>query len=954
MTPSSAEGMFPLPRRVLRLLFGLLLGLVAVQPAIAVGVLRGTISDVESGEPLPFASVVIKENSWGTPAREDGTFAIRGLPAGAYTVLVSFIGYESQERTVEVVEGVATIVNVDLSPSLTSVAEVQVFGDRALVDVKETSSLKTLSSQDIEDLTIEPTLDALLAQQSGVTVQDGQIHIRGGRADETAVIVDGIALKDAVSGAAVSSALSAGSAAEVSVAKGGWSAKYGDAISGVVDVRVREGTSRFRGHLRYTTDSMVGSESLHYGNIQLEGPNPLFAPLSRLMGLETDAPTFHLDLSTELSDTYLPSIRDLGPDSRTLQTNYTGRLFGSSFTYGDFFRPRGDNSWRMTAKTGWTVHPAHKLTATYIKSLGFAGQFQAVDIGEINRNVSNYPWAWSRRLDNHYTIINDFYSLSLQWKHSLADNMYHQLRLKHRFSSTHQDVAGRTWADYEQPTDDDLDDDHPFFIETGTAGQYHDRYSELAGVDWDFVREGEHHDIEFGLSAGYEDVQYFSLNAYSVTDENPLGNEFDLFHVFPTKANFYLDDYIEYPGIVLRVGVRGDVFFPGALVERLYEDADQPGFTEVTRAEWDANTYSAFGRRYKFRLSPRLAVSHPITDRSHFFFNYGRFTKWPTYFFMYAGTGGVSSPEFPRIGNPDLEPQVSAQYEFGAGHRITDRLSFKLNVFFKDQYDYPTSIPIELRDRDTRRSTFFVYRNADYARTRGVEIELQRRRKKHTWYSASYSFSEATGKSSDPNSLNVVQALGGDARETDLEEQFLWWHRPHKFTLSGGYQVDESQRAPSLLGWTLPKNWKMSFFWLLQSGEAYTPTTPFGTRIDKQFSRSGPVDTVFDVDFSKTIKIGGRSFALTMNARNLFNHRTVLELDSATGETPRPGLGRNNQDTDNPQTLIENELAVAEGNASAASFVSENDAVIRSLTSMANPSYVAAPRSIRLGLSYDW
>ena len=305
------------------------------------------------------------------------------------------------------------------------------------------------------------------------------------------------------------------------------------------------------------------------------------------------------------------------------------------------------------------------------------------------------------------------------------------------------------------------------------------------------------------------------------------------------------------------------------------------------------------------------------------------------------------------MGNPNLEPEVSAQYEFGAGHKFSDRLSFRGTVFYKDIYDYPTSISVDIATRSTRRQTFFIYRNLDYARSAGFELEIQKRRKKHTFFSASYSFSTARGKASDPNALKVVQALGGDARETALEEEFMWWNRPHKFTFSAGYQVDADQRAPRLLGIRLLKDWKLSFFWLIQSGEAYTPLAGVsGTEVSTRFSTNGPIDSVFDFDFNKWFRVGGHRFTFTIAGRNMFNHRTVLDIDPVTGQSPRAGVGLDWQQS--PQTLLRNEFLSRETNASPASFRSENDAIIRTMTANANPAFLAAPRTVRMGVSYEF
>ncbi len=933
------------------------------------GILRGTVRAADTNEPLPFANVSLLGTNRGAATEEDGSFTVYLVPIGTYTVQVSYMGYDPiQTPDVAIAEDRTTEVAIELQPSVAAtVGEITVYGDRPLVDVRNTSSIKSLSSQDIEDLTIDPTLESVIGQQAGVTVQDGEIHIRGGRADETLIVVDGVALRDVAGGEALSNAVSATSVAEMNILKGGWDAKYGQAISGIIEATIKEGTRRFHGRVSYMTDAYLGNENLDYFNFQLEGPNPIFTPIAKIFGLDkAQAATFHLDLATELSDTYLPSIRDLGTGAR-LRSGYRGSLFGDSFEYGSFFAPRGDNNWRVTIKSSWTFHPQHKVSGTFIKSIGLSGLFQAHDIGDINRNITSYPWAWSRRLDHHYTVAEDIYLLSLQWRHTLSDEMYHRLLFKSRFNSVHRDVAGKHWSEYEEPDEGGAQESglgHPYFVDTGDASDYRDRYADLYGLDWELVRETEHHNISVGIEGTYEDVQYFSLDAASVGEEKPLGDEYDLFHVYPSTGSFYIQDRMEYPGINLKIGLRGDVFFPGEGIEKLYDNADRPGFDEVTRQEFMDRTHGMFGRRYKMRWSPRLAVSHPISDRSHIFFNYGRFTQWPTYFYMYAKTGSISSEEFPQVGNPNLDPEVSAQYEFGAGHKFTERFSLRATIFYKDIYDYPTAEETTVGIRTTRRQTFFVYRNLDYARSRGLEIELQKRRFRHTWYSFGYSYSVATGKSGDPNNLKLIQSLGGDARETPLDEQFMWWNRPHKLTLSAGYEVGGDQTPPRLFGVRLPRDWKLSLYWMLQSGEAYSPQTPHGGEAGKEYSKNAPLDAVMDINFSKRFRVGGSKFTLSLQGRNITNHRTVLDVDPSTGLPWRAGAGQNWEASSNPQTLLLTDYITRETNVDPTEFVfvagspyritDINNSVIRALTQTANPAYVAAPRTIRVGLSYDW
>src|SRR5439155_15937616 len=103
------------------------------------------------------------------------------------------------------------------------------------------------------------------------------------------------------------------------------------------------------------------------------------------------------------------------------------------------------------------------------------------------------------------------------------------------------------------------------------------------------------------------------------------------------------------------------------------------------------DTRSLFGRRYKLHLSPRIIVAHPITENSSFFFNYGEFTQIPSYRYVYSKLTSISSEAFPLLGNPNLNPQVSINYEVGAKHQFESGAAVNATFFVKDLYDYPVS-----------------------------------------------------------------------------------------------------------------------------------------------------------------------------------------------------------------------------------------------------------------------
>ena len=76
---------------------------------VATGEIKGSIIDKESKQPLPGASLAIKESSMSVMSDSSGKFAISGLKQGYYSIVVSSVGY--QERVVNDVRVYADKVN---------------------------------------------------------------------------------------------------------------------------------------------------------------------------------------------------------------------------------------------------------------------------------------------------------------------------------------------------------------------------------------------------------------------------------------------------------------------------------------------------------------------------------------------------------------------------------------------------------------------------------------------------------------------------------------------------------------------------------------------------------------------------------------------------------------------------------------------------------------------------
>ncbi len=949
------------------------------------GRIEGQILDHETGRPLPRVTVMIPATGRGSFSQADGRFRIDGVPPGRSVVHISFFGYAEIDRTVDVPAGGTATLEAQLEPTVVATLDpLQIHGLRPLIDVRKTSTAHALTRYDLEAmLTRGSTLDQIVEQQPGVVRDRGQLHFRGGRADESLFIVDGVGVRDLLSGESGGTEIAARSAQEVNVMTGGFGARYSQAMSGVVETRLKEGTPDWHGAFSYETDVLFGDLNSHQMNVEVSGPNRLVAPLLQLAGDEKPEVTFYASLSSELGDGYLPSVSDM-PGRPHLYSAVRDQFLGSSFEYGDALSLLAENDWRGLIKTAWRADADNKFSVSFSKSLSIGPDWGDPDIGEVDRNVTNYPWSWALHLDHNYTITRDVNILSLIWNHTLAQRTHSSLRLWRHYSGQHKDVAGQRWDHYDTTRDSErLDDttfvDTPYFIDSGDAEEWRDRFVVVWGLSNDWSVELGTHAIDAGFSAEYHDVQYMALNARTVdlVNDLPLGDEYDLFHVTPNAGTLYAQDRFEHEGMEVSLGAAYDYWFPGAQVEQALATLARPHMTPELRRKFYAETHELFGHRYKGHLSPRVGVSFPVTRDGHLYFNYGHYSQRPPYYYVYAKSSSQSGEEYPRIGNPTLNPQISVSYEIGGEYQFSKATAAKVSLFWKDMYDYPTSIRLVMKERRTARSNFFMYWNMDYARSRGIEISLVRNRRNFLWGSLSYTYSLAKGKSSDPNKTKLIQETGGDSREPQLEEESLWWNRPHKLTAQVNLLIKEDERPPRWLGFAWPQDFNTKLYFTIRSGRPYTPLDAQGRTVGDPYSLNGPIDMTCDLALAKGFRIGGRRIEAFFNVYNLFNYRTPLSFDPVTGEAYRPGVGSlidPQEDARNYSSYLETTV-----DAKVAAYVRDynrlygknpDESLIADYSrqvaegvrydftsnyySQQDPSSSGQPRTYRMGLSYVW
>ncbi len=904
------------------------------------GRLAGRVTDARTGEGISGVAVQIPALRRGTQTGEDGRFILDLISPGSYAVKLSHIGFVAQTRDgVVVVAGKDTRVDAKLKSDVLRGQQVDVSGKRPLVEVKVPTSQHTMLAEDIKNVALQNVGD-LIRKQAGVVVQDNEVHIRGGRSDEVVYYTEGVREKDALTGKPLQSALSPRALQEVNIISGGFEAEYGDALSGVIQLTMKEGNPhRYIGALTYTTDhGPVGDNNTDQFDVQLGGPEPITSKLLPALGLHlAGEKTFYLNAGAELGDGYLPGINDI-PGAPRLRSGYTDRLFGQSFSYGNFFAPRADNTWRFAANATWTPRPERKFKFYQSKRVQINQGFGDAAVGDLTRLSTNYPWRWHYALERYTTQLHDDNTTSLTWRETFGLKSYQELRVSRTFTGEQRDVNAAYWYRYQQGFIDDQDLSQQikdlqrgryFYFGGDTTSEgpdWRNRYLSAWNVDYKYTRKSVHNKIDVGTTVAFQDAQWARVNCPCDSTSNAYGRDYDVFHVYPTNGNTFLQNHFDYQGLSGYFGTGFLFWMPGALADRVLADSTRTDIIRSVHDAYFATTKNFFGHRVKTRWTPRFAVAYPISDRTKFYFNYGRYAQWPTYYYVYTRINPSRTGQFPQKGNPALNPSLSVNYEVGSEHQFSSEMAFKIAVYNKDLYDYLASRVINVTP------SYVQFYNQDYARARGVETELRRRRADYWSGAITYTYSQATGKGSDPNEILIARESGAtDFGEGQPREVNLYWNRPHSFTFNLDYRVEKNEERPRLLGMRLPRQWGVNVFGTLQSGLSYTPQANCGrsncAETAPEFSKNGPFENRWDMRADKSWELSnGRSLRMTLEVYNLLNSRTARRIDPRTGQGYVIGQGTAGVDPHSPQTI----------------------------GTYSDPSLFDAPRTGRVGLEWAW
>ncbi len=886
------------------------------------GQLSGVVRDAKTGEPVSLASVAIPDLKRGAVSDAQGNYTLLNVPAGRYSVRVSLLGFVSQLRqNVEIIPDFNTRLDFSVeSTVLTNVPEVVVRGERPLIQKDATGSVKFISGDDIKYQPLRGYQDAV-AQQSGVVnfklnidneaQNNNTLIVRGGRPNEVAYYVDGFSQQDPLTGVSTT-AINGDAISEIVVQTGGFNAEYGRINSGVVNLVTKEGNEKYFGSAEgIYGDIMRNSRGYKNFNASLGGP---LAPSLKSV-------TFYVAGERKDTEDRRPSIIT----DQVADPSQPG-LFENGVLPSN-----GSKTWSGIGKLSWKPGPLQtlKLGGTFNEDKWRQYQnFYRFDLEHAPRfrdkNNSIYG-TW-----NHSLSTRSYYEVKANWfltDRIRGDGVYFDDLTKYAFpvgvgNPTFNPTETLFWFGADNPAGAHVWDDflHRKSSYVGFAADYANQVSKdlQIKVGGDYQRHTLRYYNHYFPTQLYEDSAGVLLTKNTLDVDrygyDAFGNEINDGldgPKHPKVASLYGQTKYERLGLVVNAGLRFDYLTPSTQALRSETNPLQSDTGDSANVATRLDPQDLEDSKVYKRLSPRLGVGFPVSDRTLVHVNYGQFFQQPNLQDLYVSyaflehkvnTGGY----FVGFGNPNLKPERTTAYEIGIAHTPTERSRIEAAVYYKDVKDL-----VEITNIPSNPNNFSSYQNRDFATIKGLDLAYTLRRVGHASMTASYSLSWATGT----GSVSQTQRnIAWTADEVPKLASPLAFDQRHKVSWNFDYRFSKDE-GPLLGGHHLFENLGLNVLLNAGSGFPYTPTRVYNevtlANVSTQpigpiNSRYGPWTVQMDLKANKGIDLAGQNLDLYVWVLNVFNRDNVRTVYSGTGTAETTNFlntneGQNTYDTADAQ-----------------------------------------------------
>lgn len=211
----------------------------------------------------------------------------------------------------------------------------------------------------------------------------------------------------------------------------------------------------------------------------------------------------------------------------------------------------------------------------------------------------------------------------------------------------------------------------------------------------------------------------FRIRSSTVNPSMTTWNRSLVYDVTPFRFASYLQDKVEFKGFIANVGLRIEYSSSNADFYVLgdYDDYYSQGFGNLIEEEVPTEKSKGF-----LTISPRLGISHPITENSKLYFNYGHFQSEPASSYRFR-LQRESNGLVTHIGDPNLSLERTIAYEVGYAQSLLNDYLLNFSVYYKDITDQPGWIYYQNVDNSVQ---YRKAANNNYEDIRGLELTISK------------------------------------------------------------------------------------------------------------------------------------------------------------------------------------------------------------------------------------
>ena len=296
-------------------------------------------------------------------------------------------------------------------------------------------------------------------------------------------------------------------------------------------------------------------------------------------------------------------------------------------------------------------------------------------------------------------------------------------------------------------------------------------------------------------------------------------------------------------------------------------------------------------------VSPRLGFSFPVTDKTVFVAQYGRFVQLPPLEFLYVSKYAFQQFFAASIQNVSensgLKPETLTSYEVGIKQQVGDFLNAGVTVYYRETRDQigagriigsPGLVP----------NGYNIYENNDFSISRGLEFYLSLRRYNRIALDIAYSLAIASGTGTDETSkFTLVNTSGAELPKFTFPLDF---DQRHTGTVNFDYRFGSTDVPKGFMGEVL-KNLGLNLLFSFNSGRPYTsrtlPTEAFNFSLGSGNDEGAATSTKngitwqwnlrFDLKLDKTVDIWKTNWNFYIYVINLLNTELINGVYGSTG-----------------------------------------------------------------------